>query len=77
MKLKRLYLRRSGIAADGPFTGSIEVNNQEGSIELTLNDDEIRQILEIACDSLCRISEEAASRMREAIVEATQELSKK
>lgn len=70
MNLKSIRLRRSGIGNDGPFTGSIEVDNENGSIQLTLNDDEIRQVLGIACESLCRISEEAAARMREAIISA-------
>lgn len=69
MKLKRIFLRRKGINDDGPFTGSIEVNNAAGSIDMTLNEEEVAQILEICCDSLVRISQDAADRMREAILE--------
>ncbi|MEN6587243.1 MAG: hypothetical protein ABFE02_14480 [Sulfuricella sp.] len=68
MQLQRISLyRKNFFQNDGPFTGSIEVSNELGEIKLTLNDEEIRQVLDICCESLMRISHEAAERMREAI----------
>lgn len=70
MNLKSIHLYRTGIGNDGPFKGSVKVDNANGSIDLTLNHDEVRQVLGIAKDSLLRISTEAAKRMAEAINDA-------
>jgi hypothetical protein len=73
MKLKKVWLYRSGVGNDGAFKGSIEVDNEQGSIALNLSNDEVRAVLGVARDSLVRISGEAASRMAEAINDACHE----
>jgi len=53
MRFKSLHVHKR---YDNSLNGSVTVDGNKGEITLNLTNDELREIMEICCDSLVRIS---------------------
>lgn len=67
MKFENLNIYYRNYDKDKPFSGSLAIKGDTGTVELVLTDAEIKVIMGVCADSLVRISQEAANRMKEAI----------